>query len=1213
VNPERRLLPVRQMPARGDVSLFALRTKQRCHSHFRMSFGASAPATIILLLLASSAAGSSLEPSGVVVEEIAPNSPAIAAGFRAGDVLFRWEHPRTSTTAPAGGEIASIFDWIRLEIEEAPRGQFHLCGLRDGQPLRLELPAGSNPLAVRPPLPAELLPEYQRGLAVLKSARSEEGAKLLAELARRLTGEGRHELACWLLRRIGVEWTGQRDWGRASAAYKAALPEAESPEARVAVLDPLGEALQELRNFSGASEIFEQALAIRRKDWKEGLSTAKSLSNLGALAWEQRDLGRAEQLLRNAISIQESLAPASQPLANTLSSLGAVVFTRGETAEAKQLWERALPIQERLTPDSRELAKTISRLAVLASDSGDLDTAESLDRRAIDIRKRRDPDGLELAASFSNLGNVLHDRGQLREAEELFRLALTIETKCVPDGIQAAGSMVNLGSVVSDSGDLARAEDFYQQALRIISKTAPQSNEMASVLNNLGDLLSTRGDLDVSEDYFLRALAIWEKLQGKESLPVALALNNLGTLAWERHDLPLAAEYFQRSLEIKQKVTQPDSLTVSYALANLGMVAGERGDLVAAESYFQHSLDIRQRQSPGSLDVADVLHSLATIAWRHGDVDTALSLSRQALEILEKLAPGSRAEAETLQDLGTALRKKGQSAEAELYLCRAIESLENQIGRLGGSHQDEATFRIGHDFYYRELMDLLVESGRPEEAFHVLERYRARAFLQMIAERDLNLSGVPAELENRRRRIDADYDRTQQTIAELDPLKQQAEIDAQLAELRDLRHQHEEVGMAIRQASPRLAHLRYPIPLDLYSTRQALDTGTLLLSYGVGEESTIVFAVSARGPLEVRRLSVSRAELERRIEFFRNLIVIPAAVGQRDNSMDEEVRVGRELFTLLMGPFLTRITKAERLVILPDGPLHGLPWSALVMDRQQRLFRSGRSWQYLIERAPLQVALSATVYAELRQMREHVQPELVLAAFGDPLYLQRPSPAGTDLLSESRLHAAVTQGFRLAPLPGSRAEVTGIAALFPQGVQTYLGPQATEEHAKGLPRRTRYLHFAAHGILNQRFPLDSALALTIPPRFEEGRDNGLLQAWEIFERLRVDADLVVLSACRSGLGGEMGGEGLIGLTRAFQYAGARSVVASLWEVSDPATADLMVRFYRRLRRGRPVDEALRAAQLGLIWSHPSRHGEISGVDPASPFVWAAFQLFGDGK
>jgi tetratricopeptide (TPR) repeat protein len=182
----------------------------------------------------------------------------------------------------------------------------------------------------------------------------------------------------------------------------------------------------------------------------------------------------------------------------------------------------------------------------------------------------------------------------------------------------------------------------------------------------------------------------------------------------------------------------------------------------------------------------------------------------QALSILEKLAPGSREEAETLQDLGNVLRKKGRNEEAEQYLFRAVEMLENQISRLGGSYQDEATFRIGHDFYYRELVDLLVELGKPEEAFHVLERYRARALLRMLAELDLNFFGSSEELENRRRRIEASYDRTQQIIAGLDSGEQRTEIDTRLVELRDLRHQLEEVGESIRKVSPRLANLRIP-------------------------------------------------------------------------------------------------------------------------------------------------------------------------------------------------------------------------------------------------------------------------------------------------------------------------------------------------------------------------------------------------------------------
>lgn len=1172
-------------------------------------------AAVVLLFMASSANGSSPESSGVVVDEIAPDSPAMAAGFRTGDVLFRWERLDTSAASPIGGEIASIFEWIRLEIEQAPQGQFRLHGLRDGQPLRLELPDGSNSLTVRPPLSAEFLPEYLHGIALLKAGHPEDGAQILAELAGRVAGKGHHTLACWLLRRIGVEWTGRRDWEKAVAAYRAALPEADNPQARVAVLDPLGEALYQRRDTAGAAEIFEQTLALWRTTRGEGLGTAKSLSNLGALAFKQGDLGRAEGLLRSAESLQERLAPASLPLAKTLSNLGVLVFTQGKIANAKQLWEKALDIQQRLSPDSLELASTLNNLAVLASNAGDLDTAERFNRHALEIRERRDPQGADLASSLKHLGTLLHGRGQLVEAEEFFKRALAIEAKRVPEGLEVAGDLANLGNVAMDHGDLGQAEDLYGQALRIIDKAAPHSNEMASVLNSLGFVLRERGDLDLSEDYLKRALAIWENLEGQESLHVAGALNNLGDLAQLRHDLPRAREYFQRSLDIKQKMAQPNSLTVALALSNLGLVAFEGGDFAAAEGYFRRCLDIRQHQAPGSLNVADALNSLATIVYERGEIDAVLDLSRQALAILKKLAPGSHAEAWALENLGTALRKKGERAEAAQYLSRAVDSLESQIGRLGGSHKDEETFRAGYDSYYRKLMDLLIDNGRPEEAFHVLERYRARAFLQLLAERDLNFLGVPAEFEDRRRRIGAAYDRTQQALAELDPLKQQAEIETRLAELREIRHQREEVDTAIRKASPRLARLRYPIPLDLHATQQALDKGTLLLSYSVGEESTLVFAVSSQGPLDVRRLPVGHAELERRIEFFRNLIVTPASVGRRKGSTDEEIRVGQELFTLLMGPFFRRIAKAERLLILPDGPLHVLPWSALVLDRPKRPFRSGKSWQYLIELAPLQVALSATVYAELRQMRERerVQPKLALAAFGDPLYPRQPDPPGNDHLGDPHLRSVVARGFRFAPLPGSRAEVTGIAALFPRGVQTYLGPQATEEHAKGLPRRTRYLHFAVHGILNQRSPLDSALALTIPSRFEEGKDNGLLQAWEIFERLRVDADLVVLSACRSGLGGEMGGEGLIGLTRAFQYAGARSVVASLWAVSDPATADLMVRFYRRLRRGHPVDEALRAAQLDLIRRHASRHGEIGGVDASLPFVWAAFQLFGDGR
>ncbi|MCP4662598.1 MAG: CHAT domain-containing protein [bacterium] len=202
-----------------------------------------------------------------------------------------------------------------------------------------------------------------------------------------------------------------------------------------------------------------------------------------------------------------------------------------------------------------------------------------------------------------------------------------------------------------------------------------------------------------------------------------------------------------------------------------------------------------------------------------------------------------------------------------------------------------------------------------------------------------------------------------------------------------------------------------------------------------------------------------------------------------------------------------------------------------------------------------------------------------------------------------------TERHNVKPLPYTRIEVETIAGLFgSQPVRTYLGPEATEERAKAVGKDVRIVHFATHGLLNNDSPLNSALALTIPAEFSEDRENGLLQVWEIFERVRLDADLVVLSACRTAAGKEQFGEGLIGLSRAFQYAGARSVLATQWSVPDRTTAELMSRFYRHLLSGKTQDEALRAAQLELI------RGEVKtamGDAASAPFYWAAFQVIGD--
>ncbi|MET0555231.1 MAG: CHAT domain-containing protein, partial [Vicinamibacteria bacterium] len=302
--------------------------------------------------------------------------------------------------------------------------------------------------------------------------------------------------------------------------------------------------------------------------------------------------------------------------------------------------------------------------------------------------------------------------------------------------------------------------------------------------------------------------------------------------------------------------------------------------------------------------------------------------------------------------------------------------------------------------------------------------------------------------------------------------------------------------------------------------------------------------------------------------------------------------VSLQLGRALLGPVAERVARAERVLVVGDGPLHLIPFAALGDPGSTR-------FRYLVEARPVHMAASATVFAELKKGRSP-RRDTRLVAFGDPDYAPATASASRP---GARLRSAQERGLDLRALPASREEVEGLTRLYPGASRAYVGREATEERAKGVGADASLLHFACHGFADERSPLDSGLALSVPGAWREGHDNGLLQAWEVFEQVRIDADLVTLSACGTALGKEVSGEGILGLTRAFQYAGARSVLASLWAVNDDSTADLMRRFYGHLKRGRSKDHALRAAQLELIrggaFAHPGR--------------WAAFTLIGDWR
>ena len=887
-----------------------------------------------------------------------------------------------------------------------------------------------------------------------------------------------------------------------------------------------------------------------------------------------RRFAEGEAALRRAIAIREQSSPDSLAVAYCLEDLIKVTEQRGAAYEAAQT--RALRIRETLAPGSAVEAESLADVAFSTFFRGDLRTAVELQRQALAIHRRIDETGAKAAYAVNNVCAMEIERGDLAAGEQHCEQSLALSSRFPGEvGLDlAAGSLVNLGEVALRRGDFERAKHLHLRALALREQSAG-SDGIGWNLAELGNVELRRGNYAEAEDLYVRAQKLLSKERRTNSGYEAGYSMELAQTAYGRGDLPKALALLREAAAALGPL-DPDGAQAATLYDDLGQVLAELGETAEAEAQLRRALALRRTHSLASSKTAESSHNLGILLW-----------------------------------------KTRRLTEAEVELRHAIEDLEAQQTRLGGTEEARSLFAAEFADYYRDYLRLLMELGREEDAFLILERYRAGSFLRTLAQRDLGAPGeVPAHLERERRSTNAEYDRTQRELGELKPATQSKEIDEVLGRLSDLRRTQTEIAEAIGKASPRYGALRYPRAGDVAAAKAALDPGTLLLSYSVGRDRTDLFALEAAGPrgapgLSVYALPVGEKTLRESVDAFRRLILRGAP------SPDLSGR-SRSLYDSLLKPAEPLIARNDRILILPDGPLHKLPWAALSRAP------AGGNPRYLVEWKPLSAAVSATVYSELKRGRKNSSADspLAIAAFGDPRYpIQREravvavrgeldedaeidvSTDELDQIADAQLRDAARGGLRFVPLPESRAEVNEIGSLYSPRASLYLGADATEERATAIGRDVPLIHYACHAYVNPRFPLDSALVFTIPDQPREGQDNGLLQAWEIFEKVRIDADLVTLSACESGLGKEMGGEGLIGLTRAFQFAGARSVLASLWKVEDKSTAGLMKRFYTILKAGRTKDEALRLAQIDLIRS----------ADFSQPKDWAAFQLNGDWK
>ena len=571
------------------------------------------------------------------------------------------------------------------------------------------------------------------------------------------------------------------------------------------------------------------------------------------------------------------------------------------------------------------------------------------------------------------------------------------------------------------------------------------------------------------------------------------------------------------------------------------------------------------------------------------------------MEVRERRAPGSLDVAQSLDNLGLVAQDRGDLDKAVLLYEQAVSIIETQRGQVR-SPEGRALLTERHGIPLQLYPVVLLEAGRPTAAYVAVERYRAAGFREQLMERGTDwYAEVPGGLVKKQRDLDNRRCMAYRRLATL-PYPKSDETKMAREQIKQIEVEQRQLDEEMRRASPKYASIVYPKPPTLSEVRKALDSGTLHLSYVVGDDETPLFALpggygSKDGGLKVFRIEVPAKKLAERIGNFRTYLRHAGST----HSAKLTATIGASLYKDLIAPAEGMIRNAQRVVISPDGPLHKLPFAALNRNETEPK-------HYLIELKPLHIAPSLGVYGQLRLDRDRrVETTIPFAGFACPVTvaqrkvmeerLGQDKAGEADLALLSGTERAV-RGANVKELPDALREVEHGSRVFGSGSEVFLDEQASRAKLWEIAPKARVLHLGCHGGYLDARPLESFVRLA-----PSGDDHGVVWAWQVMRELKLTADLVVLSACESALGRQSMYEGILGLTRALHYSGARSVLASLWKVDSRRAADLMIAFYDELARGVTKDVALQRAMLAML------------KDPATaaPYYWSGFILSGDWK
>lgn len=708
---------------------------------------------------------------------------------------------------------------------------------------------------------------------------------------------------------------------------------------------------------------------------------------------------------------------------------------------------------------------------------------------------------------------------------------------------QRQGSNLQKAAIIEKKrGQYLKALTYLNQALGL-QKERSDSSSMTNTLTEMGHIYRRMGEYELAYENYQKMLKL--VTAGGDKLGIADALSNMGLLLSELQRHQQAIDNFEQALKIYKEENDQNGIIMS--TSNIGMIYFDLKQYQNATAFYNAALSLSQEMGNRTVEVNNLINLGNTYNFLD-KYDQALAYYDQGLEIAKEMNNSDQ--------IWMLLLGKGDNYERQHLYAAAYDSYQQAQQILEGMRSSletaefKSSFLARKRYIYEAIVHMLCrmhaqepDKGYDMQAFQEAEKGKARAFLDLMSE-SIN---------------------------------------------------HARAGEQLAEKNPAFADMQNPKPKTLTDIQAIIpDNQTVILAYFLGDSSSALWLIR-KSDYKLFHLVQKKAFMDQ-IELIRYAMADPKAA-----QMGSFINSAHQLYQQLVMPAEHLIRDNDHLIILPDGILHYLPFEALLTESVE----SGQdidytSLPYLIKKNSINYAPSAGIWSSLienRRLRLALFDKSLLAA-GDPFFQKEKD---NSVNNENKDLKQDGLSANLERLKYSGQEVERIAELFSREQSTvFLRETASETNIKKSINSTsyRFIHFATHGLINERQPDFSSIVFADD---ETSDEDGFLQTAEIFN-LSLNTDLVVLSACETGLGKMVRGEGMIGLSRAFIYAGSPSVLVSLWKVADQSTATLMTNFYTHLVKEEIGKAgALRRAQLAIVKSENYAH----------PFYWAAFVLIGD--